>query len=239
MNSIKQQGHLAGLLWLLSASTGGWAMSYIRSNILVPGDAAATAAHLVASESLFRTAIVSGLLSQLLLFFFGLALFRLFKDVGRSTAIALLTSIVITVAIAVVNTLNLFAALAVLGPADYLKAFAPDQLNAAAMIFFRLNNTFGQALIELFWAPYFFAFGLLVIKSRFLPRILGFLLLVMSAGYAINVLTKFLAPHFYPATFTTLAMALGALGGVPTMFWLLIRGAKEQPPDEQSAVLSS
>jgi hypothetical protein len=61
----------------------------------------------------------------------------------------------------------------------------------------------------------------------------------MSAGYAINVLTKFLAPHFYPATFTTLAMALGALGGVPTMFWLLIRGAKEQPPDEQAAVLSS
>jgi hypothetical protein len=237
MNSTKQQGHLAGLLWLLSAATGGWGMSYIRSNIIVPGDAAATAAHLVSSESLFRAAIVSGLLSQVLLLFFGLALFRLFKDVDRSIAIVLLTSIIITVAIAVANTLNLFAALIVLSPADYLKVFASEQLNAIAMVFLRLNNSLGQALIEMFWTPYFFAFGLLIIKSRFLPRIIGFLLMIMSAGYAINVFTKFLVPQFYPATFTTLAMALGALGGLPAMFWLLIRGAKEQPL-EQSALLS-
>jgi hypothetical protein len=235
MNSIKKQGHVAGLLWLLCTVTGGWGMSYIRSNILVAGDAAATAAHLVAFENLFRAAIVGILLSQVFLLFFGLALFRLFKNVDKCSAIVLLASIMIAVGIAVVNTLNLFAALAVLGPADYLKAFTPEQLNAMAMIFLRLNNSFGQALVEMFWTPYFFAFGLLVIKSRYLPKIVGVLLIITSAGYALNILTKFLVPQFYPATFTTLAMALGALGGLPAMIWLLFRGAREQPPTEPPA----
>jgi hypothetical protein len=81
--------------------------------------------------------------------------------------------------------------------------------------------------------PYFFSFGLLIIKSRYLPKILGILLMIMSVGYAINILNKFLIPQFYPATFTRLAMTLGALGGIPTILWLLIKGAKVQPLDDQ------
>jgi hypothetical protein len=229
MNSIKQQGRLAGLLWFLTALTGAFGLLYIRSKVLVPGDASATAAHIIASEFLFRAAIVSTLFSQLFMFFFGLALFRLFKDVHKQWATVLLISIMMTVAIAVVNTLNLFGALVVLGPADYLKPFTPEQLNAVAMFFLRMGNSFGQGLLEIFWTPYFFAFGLLIIKSRFLPKILGILLMIMSVGYAINVFTKFLVPQFYPGFFTQLAMSLGALGGLPTIFWLLIFGAKDQP----------
>src|ERR1051325_3858003 len=97
MNAIKKQGQVVGLLWLLCTALGGWGMSYIRSNILVRGDAAATDAHLIASESPFRAAIVGILLSQVLLLFFGLALYRLFKAVDRCSALVLLTSILITV----------------------------------------------------------------------------------------------------------------------------------------------
>jgi hypothetical protein len=57
--------------------------------------------------------------------------------------------------------------------------------------------------------------------------------MVMSVGYAVNILEKFLLPQFYPAAFTRLAMTLGALGGIPTILWLLIRGAKVEPSDEQ------
>jgi hypothetical protein len=229
MNSIKKQGRLAGLLWFLCALTGAFGLIYIRSNVLVPGDAAATAAHIVASEFLFRAAIVGNLLSQVFLFFFGLTLFHLFKEVDRKLAMVFLGSVMLTVGIAVVNNLNSFGALVVLSQTDYLKVFSPEQLHAVAMFFLRMGNSFGQGLLEIFWTPYFFAFGLLVIKSRFLPKILGILLLIMSIGYAANILTKFLVPQFYPAFFTELAMSLGALGGIPTMLWLLIMGAKDQP----------
>lgn len=234
MNSTKKTARLAGLLYLLAAVTGGFGLFYVRSNLIVSGDAAATAANIVASEFFFRAAIVSSLFSQMFLLFFGLTLFHLFKEVNRVLATVFLISIMMTVAIAVVNQLNNFGALLVLSQADYLKAFNPEQLNAMAMIFLRLANS-GQGLLEIFWTPYFFSFGLLIIKSKYLPRILGVLLMIMSVGYAINILEKFLLPQFHPVMFTRLAMSLGALGGIPTILWLLIKGAKAQPLDDQAS----
>jgi hypothetical protein len=234
MNSSKNRARLAGLLYLLAVVTGGFGLFYIRSHVIVPGDAAATAGNIMASEFLFRAAIVSNLFSQIFMFFFGLTLFHLFKEVNKRLATVFLTSVMMTVGIAVVNQLNNFGALLVLSQADYLKLFNPGQLNAMAMIFLRLNNS-GQGLLEVFWTPYFFSFGLLIIKSRYLPRILGVLLMIMSVGYAINVFTKFLIPQFHPAMFTQLAMVLGALGGIPTIFWLLIKGAKVEPLDEPAS----
>jgi hypothetical protein len=235
MNSTKRTARLAGLLWFLSAVTGGLGLSYVRSSVIVAGDATATAANITASEFLFRAAIVSTLFSQIFLFFVGLTLFQLFKEVNKVLATVCLTSAMMTVAIAVVNTLNLFGALLVLGQADYLKAFNPEQLNAMTMIFLRLANSFGQGLLEIFWTPYFLSIGLLIIRSRFLPKIFGILLMIMSIGFALNVFTKFLIPQFYPAIFTQLAMSLGALGALPTMLWLLIKGAKVQPLETRAS----
>ncbi len=211
----------------MCAVTGGFGLLYVRSYVAVTGDAAATAGNIMASEFLFRAAIVSNLFSQVFLFFFGLTLFHLFKEVHKLLATVFLTSIMMTVGIAVVNQLNNFGALLVLSQTDYLKVFSPEQLNAMSMIFLRLNNS-GQGLLEIFWTPYFFSFGLLIIKSRFAPKILGILLMIMSVGYAINIFTKFLIPQFHPAMFTQLAMSLGALGGIPTILWLLIKGVKTQ-----------
>jgi len=235
MDSNKNTARLAGLLWFLSAVTGGFSLLYVRSKVIVVGDAAATAGNIVASEFLFRAAIVSNLFSQIFMFFFGLTVYHLFKEVNKALATVFLTSVMMTVAIAVVNALNNFGALLVLSQADYLKAFTPEQLNTTAMIFLRLSNSFGQGLLEIFWTPLYFSFGLLVIRSRYLPKILGILLMIMSVGYAINILTKFLIPQFYPAAFTQLAMTLGALGGIPTIFWLLIKGAKVQPLNDQAS----
>jgi hypothetical protein len=231
----KKTARLAGLLYLLSAVTAGFYLIYMRSYVIVPGDAAVTVGNIMASEFLFRAAIVSNLFSQVFLFFFGLTLFRLFKEAHQALATVFLTSIMMTVGIAVVNTLNHFGALLVLSQADYLKAFKPEQLNALAMIFLRLANSSGQALLEIFWTPLYFSFGLLVIKSKYLPKIMGILLMLMSIGYAVNILEKFLLPQFHPLMFTRLAMMLGALGGIPTIFWLLIKGVKVQPSSEPAS----
>lgn len=235
MNSNKKTARLAGLLWFLSTATGSFSLLYMRSNVIVPGDAAATASNLIGSEFLFRAAIVSSLFSQVFLFFLGLTLFHLFKEVDRWLATVLVASVMVTVAIAVVNTLNHFAALLVLSQADYLNVFNPEQLNAIAFTVLRLANSAGQGLLEIFWAPYYFSFGLLIIRSKFLPKILGILLMIMGFGFAINIFEKFLFPQFYPALFSQIAMLGGALGGIPAMFWLLIKGAKIQPLDDPAS----
>lgn len=226
---------LAGLLWLLNVVTLTFNLITIRSNMIVPGDAAATAGNIIASEFLYRAAIVSGLFSHVLLFFLGLTLFHLFKEVNKQLATVLLASVMIAVGIAVINTLNLFGALLVLSQADFLKVFNPEQLNAMAFIFLRLANGSGQGLLEIFWVPYYFSFGLLVIRSKFLPKIFGILLMIMSVGFALNIFEKFLFPQFYPAEFTQLATMSGALGGIPTILWLLIKGANVKEWEKRAA----
>lgn len=233
MSSTKKTARLAALLWFLNVVTGGFGYFYVRSSV-VPVDAAATAANILASELLFRAAVVSNLFSQVILLFFGLTIYGLFKECDRALARAFLASVMLTVAIAVVNALNSFGALLVLSGADYLKAFTPEQLDAAALVFLRLGNS-GQGLLEIFWVPYYFSFGLLIIRSGFLPKILGVLLMLMSVGFTVNILDKFLIPQFYPVAFTRLAMTLGALGGIPLFFGLLIKGLKPQSPDEQAS----
>lgn len=214
----------------LMAVTGGFSLVYIRSNVIVPGDAAATAANIMSGEFLYRAAIVSGLFAHIFLFFFGLTLFQLFREIDKWLATVLLASIMMTVGIAVVNTFNHFGVLIVLSQPDYLKVFSPEQLNSIAMFLLRQANSTGQGLLEIFWVPYYFTFGLLIIRSRYLPRILGILWMAASVGFALNLLDKYLVPQFYPAAFTQLAMTLSAFSVLPTMFWLLIMGAKEQRP---------
>ena len=231
INSLKNTARLAGLLYLLQALTTGFSLGYVRANLIVAGDAAATANNIMANESLFRMAIVSNLFAQIFLFFFGLTIFRLFKGVNKTWATVFLTSVMMTVAVAVVNSLNNIAALIVLSKTDYLNVFGQEQLNAIMMLFLRLNNS-GQGLLELFWTPYLFALGLLIIKSKYMPKILGMLLIIASFGFLINTFTKLLIPQFYPAIFTRLAMFCGALSGIPLMLWLLIKGVKEQQISE-------
>ena len=235
MKNRSQTARQAGLLWFLSVLTGGFGLSYIRSSVIVAGDAAATSHNVMAAESLFRAAIVGNLFSQVFMLFFAMTLFRLFKEVDKTTATVLLASAMMSVAIAVVKELNSFAALLVLSPLDYLNAFTPEQREAMAMLLLKLSNSVGQGLLEIFWTPFYVAFGLLIAKSRYLPRILGALLMIMGSGYALNVLSKFLIPQFHPAMFTELAMSLGALGGIPTVFWLLIKGAHVGSSDDRVA----
>jgi hypothetical protein len=227
MNSSNNTARLAGLLWLLTTVTGGLSLIYIRSNVIVSADAAASANNLMTNEFLFRAAIVSGLFSQLFMFFLGLTLFHLFKQGNKRLAMVLFASAMIAVGIAVVNTLNHLAALLVLTQGDFLQGFSTEQMNSIALLFLRLANSPGQGLIEIFWAPFYLSLGLLILRSRFLPMIFGILLMIMGTGFALNILQKFLLPQFYSTVFTQLAMFGGALGAIPTILWLLVRGAKE------------
>jgi hypothetical protein len=58
-----------------------------------------------------------------------------------------------------------------------------------------------------------------------------------DAQQAARGLQNSLFPQFYPAILTQLAMSLGALGAIPTMLWLLIKGAKVQPLDTQASLI--
>jgi hypothetical protein len=223
-SSVSILNRRAGLLWLLATLTGGTAMTYVRSHVYVPGDAAATANAILSDVLRFRFAIVGALLSQLAMLFLALELYRVFAPVERVLARVLLVSMAITTALACANQLPNLVALLLLGPEPYLQVFPQAQREALVLLLLRVQNGVGQGLLEIFWTPFYVAFGLLVLRTRALPRVLGVLLVLMGVGFAVNILDKLLVPQFHPELFTRLAMGFGALGGIPTMLWLLVRG---------------
>ena len=229
-NSLGTTARLAGLLWLLGAATAGFSLVYVRPQVIVSGDAAATAANIVALEPLFRAGIACMIFSQIALLFFGLAIFRIFQCVNRTLAMVCFMSLVVGGGIGIVNQLNNLGAVTLVTNADYIKAFPPDQLNALAMTFLRMNN-YGIGLMEIFTAIFLFCFGLLTLKSKYMPGVIGILLIVGSFGFPINTFTKILIPQLYPVAFTQLAMLGGALGGAVPMLWLLIMGVKAPSSD--------
>lgn len=217
---------LAAILWLLTCATQAFSLAYVRPRLMVWSDTAATAANLAANESLFRSAIASYLLSQLFLFLFGLIAFQLFREVSRLWSSIFVASVVVTVSVAVANAMNNIAALVISTRPDFLGSFTHDQLTSMTMLFLRVNNQ-GQGVLEIFWLPYMFALGMLIVRSRYVPRVFGVILMIAAFGFAISTFAGLVSPGLLPTGFGDWVGIIAAFGTVPTIGWLLAKGASE------------
>lgn len=218
--SLKTTAKLAGLFWLLFTVAIGFGLSFVRS---VPFGSVEMGQNADVVMQL-RLGIAVNIVAHLFMLAFGITLFHLFRGVSETVRTILLVSVAISVSLGIANSVSHLAGAVLLSGGEQLQQLGEGQSAALAFLFSRLANS-GLALVEIFWAPVFFCFGLLVLKSEYLPRIFGFLLILMSIGYPLNSFTKLLLPSFYPGELTQLAMLLGGVGGIPTMAWLLLKGA--------------
>ena len=223
MNTIKKQAHVAGILYLLASIAAVFAWIYVTGKLFVRDDATATANNIRAFETLFRLGIAAELLGSIIFIFVVLALYRLFKSVSEKQATTMALLLLISTPIALLAVVGEIAALIVAGGGSFLSTFDQHQLDSLSYLFFRLH---GQALIvaEIFWGLWLFPFGTLVIRSGFIPRFLGFLLLIAGMGYLIDSFTVLVLPT-YKQVGNQIAMIL-ELGELPIIFWLLIWGAR-------------
>jgi Domain of unknown function (DUF4386) len=87
---------------------------------------------------------------------------------------------------------------------------------------------------EIFWRLWLFPFAVLVIRSVFIPRFLGVLLIIAAFGYLASSVTFLLLPAYGPIV-DKFATKL-TLCELPIIFWLLIWGAKDQSLDKQHPI---
>jgi len=226
MNPIKKQAHIAGVLYVLASITAVFAWVYVNGKVFVRDDATTTANNIRASETLLRLGIASELIGSIVFIFVVLALYRLFKPVSENHAMAMAILLLISMPISLLAVLGELAALIVAGGGNFLATFDQHQLDGLSYLFFRLH---GQALVvaQIFWGLWLFPFGTLVIRSRFIPRFLGFLLFIAAFGYLIGSFTVLVLPTYKQLGSQT-AMIL-ELAELPIIFWLLIWGAKVKP----------
>lgn len=228
MSSTKNPGRFAGLLYVLASIVGFFAIAYVPGKIIVPGNATATASNIAASETLFRLGIAGELLGQAAFIFVALALYDLLKGINRRHASLMVMLIALSIPIAFLNELNSFAALLLVRGPEFLSIFDKPQRDALAMAFLDLHGD-GFVVAEIFWGLWLFPLGLLVYKSRFLPRFLGVWLALAGFAWVILSLTSVVLPQYQEKVYAYSQPAI--LGEIAFMLWLLIRGAKPQVPD--------
>src|SRR5262249_31339206 len=125
----------------------------------------------------------------------------------------------------VINSVTDAAAQQLVRGGEFLSVFEKPQREALAMLFLRLHDRID--LVSLVFAGlWLFPFGLLVYRSRFLPRLLGLWLMVGCLDWLVVAFTGLLEPELQSKAFT-MAQPF-ALGEVATMLWLTIMGAKER-----------
>ena len=221
--SINRTARLAGALYLAVMPFAFFGLIYVPSVLLVPGDPAATSRNILASEWLFRSGTVSHLIGQTIFIFQVLALYRLLKPVNTNHALLMVILVLVGIPIAFLNEINHLAALRLLSSTDG-GAFTSTQLHAQAMLFLDMRQ-YGVAVAHVFWGLWLLPLGLLVLRSGFLPRLLGGLLMIGGACHVIDAGTQLLFPGVPTLSQFTLALAmLAAIGELLFALWLLIKG---------------
>jgi hypothetical protein len=226
MTQLQKSARIAGLLYLLVALTGPFVLIYVPGKLFVSGDATATAANIMAHQSLFRAYIVVGLLSELFLVSTVFALYRLLKEVDRQLATLMVVLVLIAAPLAFLSVANQIATLSFLRGTDFLAVFDEPQRDALATLLINVDRQ-GVPVSEMFWGLWLLPLALLVYRSGFLPRFLGGWLFLNGIGYIIASLTGMLLPEHLEIVRTMTFPLL--LGEVAFLLWLLIMGAKQRP----------
>jgi hypothetical protein len=215
--SINKTAKVVGLLYLTLVPLSIFGM-FTSSGLIVPGDAAATARNILASESYFRLSIVSALLVQIVNIFVVLGLYALLEPVNKNMALLMVVFILLGVPIAMLNELNRFAVLVLLHSDNTLPEFTAGQLQSMVPMILNLHQL-GISIAGIFWGLWLFPMGYLVLRSGFLPRLLGILLIIGCFGYLVDSFSAFLFPDL------GVSVALFTFWGeILLPLWLLIKG---------------
>jgi hypothetical protein len=173
--------------------------------------------------------VVTDLLSTVLSVPLALLLYQLLKGVDRTKAFLMALLLILAMPISFVVALNYVAAQWLFCGAGAVAAIGQAEREALGMLFLRLHEH-GVLAVEIFWGLWLVPFGLLVRKSRFLPRVLGTLLIIAGAAYVTHGVITLLLGGARFVLYERATMLARAAGEFPIMLWLLIKGADVRPP---------
>lgn len=224
--SQRRAAIITGVTMLVMAGFAAFAAGFVNSSLIVKGNASATASNIFNSLALFRSGVFGWLLILVSDIIVAWALYIFLKEVDNIVALLGAWFRLIYCAILGASILNLVYILLLLSGGN-TPAAQYNQLNAQVMLFINAFNkmwSFGLIIFGL----HLLIIGTLVLKSGFIPKILGILLLFAALSYVIVHLLHVFFPQFEQTTVVlenilSLPMMLGELSfGI----WLLIKGGR-------------
>jgi hypothetical protein len=222
----RAKARLAGLFYVLEGATSAFGAIHVASQVTVAGNAAATAASVLGHQALLWAGFGLALVAVACHVVYAVLFYEIFKPVSRT--LSLLAAAVSLVAAAIQGCAALFQAAPLLVLRDgSMGAFDPGQRDALALLILNLSHqAFNIYLV--FFGLWLALTGYLIIRSTFIPTVVGMLAVCAGACY-LTLLAPPLAGYLYPWY-----LAPDAIGEPVLMLWLLIVGLHPQRWLEQA-----
>jgi hypothetical protein len=230
--SLRSLARTTGVLYLLTIVTGIFSAGYVSGKLIVNGDAAATAANIHAHPGLLQLGFAVYLIEMACQVAITALFYVLLKPAGRSISLAAAFLGLTASIIKTFSRVFFIAPLFILGDAHYLSVFTAEQLQALALLFLKVNDR-GAGIALVFFGFYAILTGYLIIKSTFLPRILGMLSVLGGLGWL-----TFLYPPLGGRLFPFLAI-FAILGAASLIVWFMVYGVNEQRWKEQAGAATA
>ncbi len=236
MNAVDRIGvqtyaRIAGLLFLVSIAAGGFGEGYAPSLLIQDNDPAGTMAALRAHEALFRLSFAAYLVEAACDIAIALIFYILLRPQSRGLALlAAFFGILSTATYAFCELFYFALPHLMMSDAAYLHAFTSDQIAALTLLSLELFN-YGAGMFLAFYGIGWIIRGSLMIRSGYLPSLLGALMILGGLGFVARTFTAVLAPQYG----SPIMLLLMAPGGVLLGLWLLVRGVNQAKWDAKVA----
>ncbi len=221
---MKTNARAAGLLYLIIIVCGLFSEMFVRSTIIVPGDAAATVGHIMANPFLYRIGFVSDLIMVMSDVGVALLFYLLLKPVNPGLSLLAAFFRLAQATVLGINLLNYFMPVLLLENAGYLASFSADQIHSLALLFLNAH-TYGYLISGVFFGISCVILGHLIFKSGYFPKWLGILIVAAGFSYLIDCFTNFLFPA-YASTSELLVVTVAVASELSLCLYLLIKGVK-------------
>ncbi len=217
--NVQRYARIAGVLFLISLVAGGFGEAYVPSKLIVAADAAATAANIKNFDLLYRLGFASFLIESLCDITLVLVLYALLKPVNKQLSLLAAFFGLVGTALFAFAELFYFAPLLIMGGGDYLKTFAPDQLNALVLLSMKFYGYAGM-IFTAYYGMSWIVRAYLIWNSGYLPKFLGILMAIGGIGFVVRNFALILAPAYASDVFLMLMFP----GGLVMTGWLLVKG---------------
>jgi len=211
-----------GALYLVIIVIGLLGEVVVRGSLIVPGNAAATAQRILASEFLWRLGIAGQLVLLICAIALTLVFYLLLRPVSRPIALAAVFFAIVSLAVESLGAVFLQQVLMPLTSSLYAQAADPQPFQVQAYLAtIAHNNAFGFSLI--FFSVECLIVGYLIRKSTYLPTLIGWLMQLAGLCYLINSFCMVLSPALQGMLFPFILLP-PLLGEGAFCLWLLFKG---------------
>lgn len=229
--SRRPAARITGMVYLLYFLTV-MSAAFFMKGLVVPGDAATTAKNILAHESLFRAGFAINLIATALYIAVTVLLYELFKPVNRSLALVAAFSSLTGCTIQAFGYVSYLAPFVFLRDAQNLSAFDVQQLQAMVLMLLKVRSLAEQIGL-VFFGCFDLLIGYLILRSLFLPRILGVAMVLAGLGWMI-----FLWPPL-ASSLSNYILPVGFVAELLLLLWLLVKGVNVQRWQEQALAAGS